>query len=316
MLEIFFNYFNHNETQLDEVSRTVMAAEDKPATLEKLQSNLAPRYQKSLSMVSMILAGNINKLPSKGLGLWHGLFHLAKCGNISLNQYVLQYNRLEQSRLDLSEIYKLNPVAYWYFAMMVIVSVGSSLISRIKVLPVFEDFFGDFGAELPAVTQWMLHGHYFWFSTVAFLIILLLAFLLPIHLRKNMSQLKPIPSYFKLIPLYYPVVRSYHQYLLLMYMHCGHFAGEGKALQVAQKALPKIKINQNTQAFLAIAEEMGAIDNEILFRKQAVIRQLLQQTKAAEGTMAIFVLLIFIALSVIPVYAMYLPIFQLGDIAS
>ncbi len=232
-----------------------------------------------------------------------------------------------------------------YPIMVVVVAVVVTIILMVKVVPIFQDLFNSFGAELPAFTQWVVNmsmwmQHYWW---MMILMIFVTIFSLR-HSYKNSAAFRSrldklslkLPIFGDLV--YKSIIARYSRTLSTTFaagvplidalaftagatnnvvyhdavLKIRDQIATGEQLQFAMRASQLFPSMANQM--VAIGEEAGALD--AMLDKVATHFES-EVDNAVDGLTAMMEPLIMAVLGVLVgglVVAMYLPIFQMGSV--
>lgn len=305
-----------SDDRLNEVSEVAMAAKDKEAALAKLKKGMSHHYQPAIKTVESILNGDYEAISKNKNSLWHVIYQLSQPSNQPADSYFKQYNLLSQSQVRLTSAYKSNLIGYGYFCVLVFVFITYYLNLNNQILPTFQSFFNDFGAELPTVTQLVMSGWFSIFIVFVFILVFLLAIIIPWRYRKALAAMRPIPTYLRILPMYYRCTKLYNYYLWLSYSDIYAHVDEGKPLELAKLSLPNFKCDENEMALLQTAYEMGGFNQILLSKRSRLINDIIFRIKVSEGIIAALAIVLYALLVAIPVIAMYAPIFMLGKVVG
>lgn len=316
IIRSFSGNSNVHEECLNDISHVVMHANDKQAALDELKKTLSPRYRFAIKKMQQILDNDNDFLKENRHGLWEKIPLLSKQSGIKMESYVKHYNILDKARTEISESFTLNKVTLFYYAALLYFIAACYNIFKKKNLPVFQSFFEEYNAELPQLTQFVINGNYLLLILVVSIIILVVSLIIPLIYRHAVTHLKFIPKYISWLPFYSSAAKSYNQYLILLYAHIHHKAGVPDAIKTAQIGTPTLKMNKNKFALLNTAKKFGNFNEEIIFNQKLMIKKIITQTTIINRFTDVFSLLMYAILIAIPIIAMYMPIFMLGDIVG
>lgn len=307
-----------HETYLNEISEIVMATEDKHATLDKLEKRMSKKYQSAINTLKSILNSQTNILNSGKNGLWQVIYQLSQQSKQSLNDFISQYKYLSRTQINLIESYKVNLIGYSYIILLTILFLCYYIILKVKILPVFGDFFNDFSAfyPLPASTQFVMSPWFLIFFLFVFFFVFMLGGFIPWRYRKALAAMRPIPAYLRILPMYYHCTKLYNRYLWLTYSNIYNNTNEDNPLQQAKNLFPHYQPDQDEELLLQTAYEAGNLSEVLQNRQAGLVNDIAFRIKTAEGTISGLILLLYSLLIAIAVIAMYAPIFILGDIVG
>lgn len=300
---------------LDEISQVVMAADDKTAALAELRRQLPAVSHASITALGNIIDGEPPdaKVLKRSGSLWAGLFRLAKQGDKPQADYLSQYRLLSTARLSLESSYQTKFFTYLYFFWLVMTMFTSLLTITQKTLPVFSEFYSDFGAMLPPLTQFIASGYFFLFAVVIFLLAVAFALVVPWWYRGYIKRLLPIPLFLRLFPFYLGVTRNYHRYLQMVYAEVYHRIGEQTPLLRAEKQLPKPVLKSYEKRLLNVAQAHGGFDERLRLQQQKCVDATLKHIRIADSFISGIILLVYALLVYLLVRGIYEPIFILGE---
>lgn len=213
----------------------------------------------------------------------------------------------------------LKTLATYLVVVLALVVICTSIYT-LKVLPQFKEMFDSLGGELPAFTASVLGASellmQWWFAIIP--VILLLVYLL-FNIAKKVTALEPISPSMMLIPGFNPLFKLHFKYLLISYTHIlmsGGMQGKialSKSLEVLAKSIDFLKKDEAFED-LMVAYELDTLAGEIQFELGDIEHQYLAELAQLREKIMLFSQT-FLALIVgTIVIAMYLPIFQMGQI--
>lgn len=299
--------------KLAEVSIATMTADNPKATLDSLGNTLSKAYQPAVAALQKLLTGESFPKIAKYTP-WQGLKHLADSHQHPLSDYLAQYRTAHRAQFDLKNATGEYPPAFNHFAMILGGLPAFYWAFTYRVTPAIVNFFAEFDKTAPFLTRFIADGHYAVPAVIALLLTLLLTVFFPKQLAKAASGLSPLPSYWQKIPIYRTIARHYQHYLWLSYARLKLEKGEQHPLQNLPVQSPNLNADQRILWKIAwengaenLAERLAQAQQNALHNYQQALQKAKQQLQTA--LMLIIALLVGVA-----VMAVYLPIFQLGEI--
>lgn len=296
------------------------------SAITKTRLNLPRQYADSIDAIENIVSGD-KKVVFTGYGT--GPFEI----------YTALAKTIREERGDVSQLFigakdcireaVVQAREYWsgfsalivYLIVVLVLAMMVVGIFTIKVLPGFAEVFSGFGAELPALTKFVLQNDsIFTLITVVLMLGVFLCVACSYHVRKQVAQLRPLTYSFRWFPGGRSLDHIYSYFLFIHFVNVLTIAGV-KQTASFQHAKDLARLTDKNTATLPLwweaiqaAKEMGVLDQEIqyqiaqinvLFSRQMIL------LREAITLLAQISLGLLIGLLVI---AMYLPIFMLGSV--
>lgn len=260
------------------------------------------------------------------------------CLDNMLDRIALHLEKREQLKMKINKAMK-------YPLFVTIVACIVSMILMLKVVPIFQDLFRSFGAELPLFTQLVLNlsqwfQDYIWFICIVLIILPILC----IHCYQRSHRLRAICARFSLkLPIfgnlvYKAIIARYSRSLATSYaagvplIIALEYTAAATNHVIYQNAVIKIRDDvasgqqlhlamQDCKLFpnmviqmVAVGEESGALD-QMLDKVASHFEH--EVDHAVDGLAALIEPLLMVVLAVLVgglVVAMYLPIFKMGSV--
>lgn len=232
---------------------------------------------------------------------------------------------LSVNQNNANQIWKgLNTLAIYLFVILSLAIICTS-IYIIKVLPQFQDMFESMGTELPEFTQSVLNMSE-WLVEWWLLIIPVVLWLVYqlFKLGKKVSALEPFDKGMKLIPGVYRLSQLHFKYLLVSYTHIfisGGLKSETAfehALSLLGKKPNDADVESNKDGDLddiLVARRIGTLEAEIEYAFEHIEFEYISELAKLREKMMLFAQTTLAIIVGAIVIAMYLPIFQMGQVA-
>lgn len=212
-----------------------------------------------------------------------------------------------------------------YLIVILSLTLFCTGIYTIKVLPQFQDMFESMGGALPDFTIFVMGLSEFfmnWWFLIMPLFILLIYQLF--RLGTKISSLEPLNKAVTYIPGAKKIFKLHFKYLLICYSHILISGGmqSKKALNEALELLNKNSTSNSFDTFkkevslsdISIAYEIGTIASEIEYQFENIEYEYLNELTRIREKITLFCQLTLALIVGSIVIAMYLPIFQMGQV--
>ena len=293
--------------------------------LSKAKSSLSPDYLDSIAVVENIVSGKDD-------------LRFVGYGDSPFNTFAELANIIRKEGGDVSQLFLgtkecikeavVQAREYWsgfnslivYVVFVFVLAIMVMGIFSVKVLPQFAETFSNFGAELPALTRFILLNDNIFLMVVCILGVgVLLCVLASYHIRKRVNQLRPFSVFFRAVPALRSLANIYSYFLFVHFAHALISAGvkEERALNHA-KELAKLHDKSTTglSSWLeaaSSAQKMGVLGREVQYQLSQVNILFNRQMILLRESMTLAVQVFLGVLIGLLVVAMYLPIFMLGS---
>lgn len=212
-----------------------------------------------------------------------------------------------------------------YLVVILSLALTCTGIYTIKVLPQFQDMFGSMGDALPDFTILVMRFSEFlmnWWFLIMPLFILLIYQLF--RLGTKISSLEPLNKALIFIPGVRNLYTLHFKYLLICYSHI-LIAGGMESKKALNEALDLLNKDSTTKPFdafkkdnslsdISIAYEIGTLTSEIEYQFENVEYEYLNELTRIREKITLFSQLTLALVVGSIVIAMYLPIFQMGQV--
>lgn len=128
--------------------------------------------------------------------------------------------------------------------------------------------------------------------------------------------MRPLPFYLRIMPMYYGCSHRYNRYLWFIYSGIYNATNDEQPLQQAKSLLPHFKSNYDETILLQTAFKAGKLAEILTNQQPQLISDIAFRLKMAEGIIGGLALILYAILVAVPIFAMYMPIFMLGDVLS
>lgn len=210
-----------------------------------------------------------------------------------------------------------NSLIFYFVVALILVSIVTGIF-MVKVLPSFESAFSSFGVELPSFTQFVL-------SNVSLVIVFLciavtMSAFCAQHVRKRVSQFKPLSSIFEKIPVMNKLKAVYSYFLFLHFTNSLILSGLDEDISFNHAKYLAVPLSRSGSGFqvwfeaMESAKKMGVLEQEVEFQISQISSLFSRQMIVARESLALIVQLFLGFLIGTLVIAMYLPIFKLGTV--
>lgn len=274
--------------------------------------------------------------PQISIGPYATLFRLSDSIKAEGGDYLGVFAQFDRMLSDIDEharnLWKSMAAFFIYVFAVSAIAMVVSFIVMIFVLPQFEDMFHELGAELPALTAFLIKdgGSLLQVILLVFAAFVGILFYAIVQILNASANLSACGRYVKFIPLFRSIAESLQHYLSMNFSLILINAGVAttRALNLSSEiagdpnigSLAKAQTNSGgSQAAsiqaLALALKADNLPAELEYQINQQKFRLAEQMQSARVSIMLFIYILLANIIGTLVIALYLPIFKLGAVS-